>query len=168
MDNRIEGTGQMGSATNEMKAKGSARLDRAGRILAALGSLIAMVLVVLPALGSALLGLRFASVSEGLFSCHDIDCSIEMLMVFALPAIGIVVAVIVTIVMMLSGGTLSLTLGGIVAFIVGTVALVFFLQGDSGVWVLEVLAVPVGAAAFALALGASLRLIARRRPQVGR
>lgn len=109
MDNRIEGTTHMDSGSSEAGAEGSARLDRAGRILIALGSLVAVVLVALPALGFALLGLSFASVSEGFVSCHDVDCSIEMLMVFVLPAIGIALTMFVTIVMMLRGGTRSLT-----------------------------------------------------------
>ena len=150
----------MGSTSSGTRAVGSVRLDRVGRILVRLGSLVAVVLVALPVLGLALFSLSFASLGA---AWH-----VATLLELTLPAIAIVAAVIVTIVMMLKGGTVSLTLGGIAAFIVGTVALVFLLQGDGGWWVLEVLAAPVGAGAFALALGAAFRLIARRTEPGGR
>ncbi len=114
MDSRIEGTAQMDSEGSDTGAVGSVGLDRAGRILVRLGSLVAVVLVALPILGLALFSLSFASLS--------LDWDVATLLELTLPATGIVVAVIVTIVMMLRGGTASLTLGGIGAFIVGAVA----------------------------------------------
>ena len=148
MDSRIEGTRQMGSANSEVRAVGSVRLDRAGRIMVRLGGLVTAVFVVLPAFVFALLILGFADLSAQPFAAA--------LMVFA-------VAVAVTIVMMLRGGTVSLALGGIGAFIVGSVALALTYQQGNEWFVFVGQVALVAASAFTLALGAAFRLIARRR-----
>jgi hypothetical protein len=168
MDSRIEGTDRMGSEGSEMKAKESAGLDRVGRILVRFGSLVAVVFVVLPALGFALVSLGLAQVREegGFLSCTSLDCSVEVVLGTTLPVAGVAVAVIVTIVMTLRGGTVSLTLGGIAAFIIGAATFVLLPQeGDDPIW-LAAIAV-VGAGFFALALGAAFRLVARRQAQGG-
>jgi hypothetical protein len=139
-----------------MNATASARLDRAGRILVRLGSLVAAVFVALPAFLFALLILALADSSTTV----EGQTFVAALMVFA-------VAVVVTVVMMLRGGTLSLALGGIGAFIVGSVALVLTSQQDIEWFVLVGQVALVAASSLALALGAALRLIARRRAQEG-
>ena len=133
-----------------MKAKGSPRLDRAGRILVRLGSLVAAVFVALPAFLFALLILVFADSS----TTTEGQMFVAALMAFA-------VAVVVTVVMMLRGGTLSLALGGIGAFIVGSVALVLTYQQGNEWFVFVGQAALVAASAFALTLGAAFRLVAR-------
>lgn len=136
---------------------GSPRLDRAGRILIALGSLVAAVFVAVPAFLFALLILNFADSSTTI----EGQTFVAALMVFA-------VAVVVTVVMMLRGGTLSLALGGIGALIVGSVALVLMYQRGDEWFVFVGQVALVAVSALALALGAALRLMARRRaPSLG-
>ena len=143
----------MSQFNDRMSTTAPARLDRAGRILVVLGSLGAVVFVALPAFLFALFALALGSADSAL--SIRVLISVAAMMVFA-------VAVVVTAVMMLRGGTLSLAFGGIGAFIVGSVALVLMYQrGDeSFVFVGQVALVAVSA--LALALGAALRLIARR------
>ena len=147
----------MDTTTSEMKAKRSARLDRAGRILVRLGSLVAAVFVALPAFLFALLILWLSDSSTTI----EGQSFVAALMVFS-------VAVVVTVVMMLRGGTLSLALGGIGAFIVGSVALVLTYQQGNEWFVFVGQVALVAVSALALALGAALRLIARRTEQRGR
>jgi hypothetical protein len=139
---------QVGDGVN---ATASPRLDRAGRILVRLGSLVAAVFVALPAFAFALLILGFADSSTTL----EGQMFVVALMAFA-------VAVVVTVVMMLRGGTLSLALGGIGAFIVGSVGLVLTYQQGNEWFVFVGQVALVAVSAFALALGAALRLIARQ------
>lgn len=73
----------------------SSPLDRLGRKLVLIGGLVLGPLIILPALGLALLGLLFAS-GDG-FLCSTAECRAGLLFVIALPAIGVVVAVIITI-----------------------------------------------------------------------
>ncbi len=155
----------MPSTSSGTRAVASARLDRAGRNLVRVGGLVTVVLVALPALGGlALFTLIFAG-GEGSV-CDSLGCH-PFLWLFALPALGVVVAVIVTIWRMVRGGTVALTLGGIAAFIAGSATLVLlYLRGDGG-RVLAVQVAVVAASAFALALGSALRLIARRQAQRG-
>jgi hypothetical protein len=134
-----------------MNATAPARLDRAGRILVRLGSLVAAVFVALPAFLFALLILALADSSTTV----EGQMFVAALMVFA-------VAVVVTVVMMLRGGTLSLALGGIGAFIVGSVALVLAYQQGNEWFVFVGQAALVAVSAFTLALGAAFRLMARR------
>jgi hypothetical protein len=134
-----------------MNATASARLDRAGRILVRLGSLVAAVFVALPAFLFALLILALADSSTTV----EGQMFVAALMVFA-------VAVVVTVVLMLRGGTLSLALGGIGAFIVGSVGLVLTYQQGNEWFVFVGQVALVAVSAFALALGAALRLIARQ------
>jgi hypothetical protein len=136
---------------DEVNATASPRLDRAGRILVRLGSLVAAVFVALPAFAFALLILGFADSSTTL----EGQMFVVALMAFA-------VAVVVTVVMMLRGGTLSLALGGIGAFIVGSVGLVLTYQQGNEWFVFVGQVALVAVSAFALALGAALRLIARQ------
>lgn len=135
-------------------AMASPRLDRAGRILVRVGSLVTVAFVALPVFAFALLILGFADSSTSV----EGQMFVAVVMVFA-------VAVVVTAVLMLRGGTVWLALGGIGAFIVGWVALVLaYQQGDE--WFVFVgKAALVAVSAFVLALGAALWLIARRRAQ---
>ena len=129
------------------------RLDRVGRILVRLGSLVAAVFVALPAFLAALAIFYFADSSATI----EGQTFVAAIVVFA-------VAVVVTVVMMLKGGTLSLALGGIGAVIVGAVTLVLtYPQGNEWfVFIGQVALVAV--TAFTLALGAALRLMARHGP----
>ncbi len=122
------------------------RLDRVGRALVRLGSLVTAVFVALPAFLFALLTLGFA----------DSGTTIEGLMFMAA-----LMAFAVTVMMMLRGGTRSLALGGIGAFIIGSVALLFTTRQDIEWFVFLGQVALVAASAFALALGAAFRLIAR-------
>jgi hypothetical protein len=140
-----------------MNATASPRLDRAGRILVRLGSLLAAVFVALPVFLYAVVILTFADSSATI----DGQMFVAALMVFA-------VAVVVTTVMMLRGGTLSLALGSIGAIIVGSVALVLTTQQDIEWFVFIGQVALVAASSLALALGAALRLIARRTEPGGR
>jgi hypothetical protein len=134
-----------------MNAMARPRLDRVGRILVRLGSLLAAVFVALPVFLYAVVILTFADSSATI----DGQMSVAALMVFA-------VAVVVTVVMMLRGGTLSLALGSIGAIIVGSVALVLTTQQDIEWFVFIGQVALVAASSLALALGAALRLIARQ------
>jgi len=133
-----------------MTTTAPARLDRAGRILVRLGSLVTVVLVALPAFLFALVILGFADSSTTI----EGQTFVAALMVFA-------VAVVVTVVLMLSGGTRSLALGGIGGVIVGSVALVLTYQQGNEWFVFIGQVALVAVSAFALALGAALRLMAR-------
>ena len=126
------------------------RLDRVGRILVRLGSLVAVVFVALPAFLFALLLKGFADSSTTI----EGQTFVAALTVFA-------VVVVVTIVMMLRGSSVWLALGGIGAFIVGSVALVLTYQQGNEWFVFIGQAALVAASAFALALGAAFRLTAR-------
>jgi hypothetical protein len=137
-----------------MNAVASARLDRAGRILVRVGSLVAAVFVALPAFLFALLILALA----------DSSTTVEGQM-FVVALMAFAVAVVVTVVLMLRGGTLSLALG---AFIVGCVGLVLTTQQDIEWFVFIGQVALVAASSLALALGAALRLMARRSEQRGR
>ena len=140
-----------------MSTTAPARLDRVGRILVRIGSLLAAVFVALPVFLYAVVILTFADSSATI----EGQMFVAALMVFA-------VAVVVTVVMMLRGGTLSLALGGIGAIIVGFVALVLTTQQDIEWFVFIGQVALVAASSLALALGAAFRLIARRRAQQGR
>jgi hypothetical protein len=128
------------------------RLDRTGRILVRIGSLVAVVFVALPAFVFALFILGFA------------DSSTSFLGQFFVAALLVVtLAVVVTVVMMLRGSTVWLALGGIGGLVAGSIALVLVYQrGDAVVASLGQAAL-VASSAFMLALGAALRLISRRR-----
>ena len=150
--------GQMGGTSRQARDPWSVSLDRAGRILIALGSVVALLVVVLPAIGYALFGVSWASIGgEGIFGCST-ECRGAILFVAVLPALGLVAAVIMAIWLMLAGGTVSLAVGGIGAFIVGAATFVRLSQEDGvSYWL-----VAIGAGAFVLAIGATFRLIARR------
>ena len=125
------------------------RLDRKGLILVRLGSFVAAVFVALPAFLFALLILDRGDLSTTI----EGQMFVAALMVFA-------VAVVLTVVMMLRGGTPSLALGGIGAFIVGSVALVLTYQQAEWYEFVTYVAF-VAMSALPLALGAAFRLIAR-------
>jgi hypothetical protein len=140
-----------------------------GRILVRLGGLVIVVLVALPAIGVMAFSLIFASGEEG-YACSTFDCRAG-LWVLALLALGVVVAVIVTIWRMLRGGTVALALGGIGGVIVGAWGVLrlasVYQQGETPGAVFAGFLMVVGLAGGALALGSALRLIARRRAQRG-
>ena len=145
-----------------MNAMASTRLDRAGRRLVVLGATLTVVLAA-PALVFALVVIP--SISCG-WASSAADCGVSVLLEEGLAAAGVAVAVVVTVVMMLRGGTTSLALGGIAAFIVGVVGTLLLLSPDGRLMVV-LLAALVAPGAFVLAIGAAFRLTARGREQRG-
>ena len=151
----------MANTTSETRTTRSTRLDQAGRILVDLGGLVTGPLVVMPLVVFALLTLGLAN----LFS----DPGRTQSQMFAAALMVFVGVVAVTIVMMRRGGTVTLALGGIGGFILGALGLTG-LASASQEWAPEILLAfsrPVAAGGFALALGASFRLIAHRTERSG-
>lgn len=137
-----------------MNATAPPRLDRTGRLLVRVGGLIAVVFIALPAHLFAWFILGFADSS-----------SIDEGQTFA-TALIVPTSMVAAVVMMLKGSTVWLALGGIGSLVVGCIVLAYQLGNECFVFVGQVAL--VAASAFSLALGAALRLIARRIDPGGR
>jgi hypothetical protein len=139
-----------------MDVTASPSSDRAGRILVRLGGLAAVVFVALPTFLFALVTLFLA----------DSSTTVEG-QTFVAALIAFAIVTVVTVVMMLRGSPVWLALGGLGSLVAGSAALALISQQGGEWFVLLGQALLVAVSAFALALGAALRLLDRRRAGVG-